>query len=177
MTHAELVRRAARWLRTTARCTVVLVEHHGGSRTVPDAIGWRGSYSVVVECKTSRSDFLRDRRKPSLTSYAERPGFKCYYLTEAGLLTPPDLPFGWGLLEVVATRWRTLVAKRVEARPDGPDDRTPDQLRREVLRLMLELRRYQSQGIRYETVRELVTRRENLRRLGREITRMRENPA
>jgi hypothetical protein len=38
---------------------------------IPDAIGWNTHGSVVVECKTSRADFMRDRDKRVLW---RRPG-------------------------------------------------------------------------------------------------------
>lgn len=66
MTHVELVERAVRWLWGTKRCNVVLSENASCSE-VPDAIGWStaGSWrgSIVVECKTSLSDFHADKKK------------------------------------------------------------------------------------------------------------------
>ena len=69
---------------------------------MPDAIGWkRACHSVVVECKTSRADFLADQEKP----FRQKPelGLGCerFYLTRAGLLQPKELPRGWGLLESI----------------------------------------------------------------------------
>jgi hypothetical protein len=66
MTHEALVGRGARWLQSNRRCEPVL---HGINVTaeIPDAIGWSSSYkfrgSHVLECKASRSDFIRDRHK------------------------------------------------------------------------------------------------------------------
>jgi hypothetical protein len=69
--HQALCDVAERWLRNAMGCKIVL----GGvasCREVPDAIGWsnscRGGYgSIVVECKTSMSDFYRDRKKTTRT--------------------------------------------------------------------------------------------------------------
>ena len=64
MTHAQLVAKAVRWLRSY-RCGVVLSEQACVSGEMPDAIGWKhGCHSVLVECKVTRGDFLADRAKP-----------------------------------------------------------------------------------------------------------------
>lgn len=66
MSHEELVERAAQWLANSRRCNVVLTEN-ASCREVPDAIGWSTAWkhrgSIVVECKTSVSDFHADRKK------------------------------------------------------------------------------------------------------------------
>lgn len=160
MTHAELVRRAAGWLRTAMRCYVVLTEHTAGWEH-PDAIGWRrgGAQSIVVECKVSRSDFLRDRQKSTRSHYSARPGLWCYYLTPPGLLmamnadgvTPQPfraLPDGWGLLHAEPRRVRVVT----RAQPNEEiDDRSSTQLRLELQRLYQEVRRYQVQGLKPQT--------------------------
>ncbi len=41
MTHADLVKRAVRWLASSRRCVVVLAESSAFcSNQVPDALGW-----------------------------------------------------------------------------------------------------------------------------------------
>jgi hypothetical protein len=152
MTHADLVARAARWLRTTMACHVVLTEHTVGQE-YPDAIGWRGrGESVVVECKISRSDFLRDRHKASRAHYGQRPGVWCYYLTPPGLVWGPQitlaLPEGWGLLHAEP---RLIRVVQKAAPTTGVDDRSVTQLRRELYRLYSEVRRYQVQGLKPQT--------------------------
>ncbi len=100
MTHDELCARAARWLKKTRGCRLVLREvvSYAGER--PDAMGWQAStgWSLLVECKVSRSDFLRDRKKSSRGSHWSMGQFR-FYMTPPGLLTLEDLPEGWGLLE------------------------------------------------------------------------------
>lgn len=151
MTHADLVQRAVKWLRYALRCGVVLAEHNAGHE-FPDAIGWRGSWSHVVECKISRADFFADRKKPTRASYGERPACWCYYMTPPRLVAPEELPDGWGLVEV-ADATRAQVRRVVRPKPDDQiDDRTEHQMRREVVRLYQEVRRYQAQGLRYQTV-------------------------
>lgn len=61
-THHDLVLRACRWLDKSRRCGLVTAEPVACSEQ-PDAIGWCGMFSTVVECKTSRADLLRERKK------------------------------------------------------------------------------------------------------------------
>jgi hypothetical protein len=99
MTHAQLVQQAVAWLRGY-RCGVVLSEQACLSGEMPDAIGWkRACHSVLVECKISRADFLADRDKPFRQKPEIGVGCERFYLAPAGMLTPSDLPLGWGLLE------------------------------------------------------------------------------
>jgi hypothetical protein len=101
MSHAQLIERAVRWLRSY-RCGVVLSEQACASGEMPDAIGWkRGCHSVLVECKTSRADFLADREKPWRRKPENGAGCERFYLTPAGLVRPQELAPGWGLLEMV----------------------------------------------------------------------------
>lgn len=110
VTHAELVERAARWLRRQGY-GVVLTEFHTASPEVPDAIGFNARWSALVECKTSRSDFYRDAKKPGRPrgagEYARLRaqaglGRQRYYMAAPGVLSV-DLVREhrprWGLLE------------------------------------------------------------------------------
>jgi hypothetical protein len=99
LTHADLVERAARWLRNTKRCGVVLTECSNG-REIADAMGWNMRQSLLVECKTSRADFLRDRHKPTRRIPELGCGNYRYYMTPRGLLRIEELPEKWGLLEI-----------------------------------------------------------------------------
>jgi len=99
MTHVQLVERAVRWLRGY-RCGVVLSEQACVSGEMPDAIGWKQAcHSVVVECKVTRADFVRDRAKPFRQKPEKGVGSERYYLTPPGLVKIEELPAGWGLLE------------------------------------------------------------------------------
>jgi hypothetical protein len=99
MTHAQLVERAVRWLRSY-RCGVVLSEQACVSGEMPDAIGWkRTNHSVLVECKITRADFLADRGKPFRQKAEQGVGSERFYLTPPALVKLEELPVGWGLLE------------------------------------------------------------------------------
>lgn len=100
MTHADLVKSAAAWLKRHFKCAIVATELVTTARETPDAIGWRvgGMQSILVECKTSRGDFTRDRRKG--VAAEARAGLEKWYLTPPGLIkSPAEVPAGWGLAE------------------------------------------------------------------------------
>ena len=101
MTHDDLVARAARWLRGTQRCSVVITVTESCTYEIPDAIGWRHmGYSILVECKTFRSDFFRDVKYKNCHSPKMGMGQRRYFMTPPGLLGLDEIPQGWGLLEV-----------------------------------------------------------------------------
>lgn len=142
MTHADLVQVAARWLRRSAACRVVLTEKPSGGGEIPDAIGWDAHRrSTLVEVKVSRGDFFRDRKKPSRDPRACM-GRLRWYLTPRGLLQPEEIPEPWGLLEWTGARvWRRKAAVDTT--------RSEPALRREIGLLVAELNAYQAQGITY----------------------------
>lgn len=149
MTHAELVAAAVRWLKGTVRCGVVLAEPHAMNGESPDAIGWRSSYSVLVECKASRADFFADQKKPGRVD-GRRLAWHCYYLTPPGLLRAEEVPLPWGLLEAHGRCIR--VVRDVPESMRDVDDRSAAELRHELRLLWAELRRYHAQGITYQTM-------------------------
>lgn len=100
MTHTAMVERAVEWLRGAYGCGIVLSEQACCTGETPDVIGWKGRCrSVVVECKVSRADFLADRAKPWRVDTAGALGCERYYMAPAGMISPPELPPGWGLVE------------------------------------------------------------------------------
>jgi hypothetical protein len=110
MTHAQLVERAVRWLRSY-RCGVVLSEQACVSGEMPDAIGWKQAcHSVLVECKVARADFLADRAKPFRQKAEKGVGSERFYLTPPLMVKAEELPPGWGLLEYRRGRIETVQA-------------------------------------------------------------------
>lgn len=96
--HSDLVATARAWLKKGHSVVVTEIGNAGGE--CPDAIGFTGGFSTLIECKASRSDFLADkakhfRRHPQLGMGTFR-----YYMAPAGLIAIDDLAPAWGLLEV-----------------------------------------------------------------------------
>lgn len=100
MSHADLVKRAEKWLRTTKGCSVVFVDFTTFSGEKPDAIGFQSGLSILVECKASRSDFCADRHKPWRRIPERGMGSQRYYMAPAGMINASEVPARWGLLEV-----------------------------------------------------------------------------
>jgi hypothetical protein len=134
MTHAQLVEKAVRWLRSY-RCGVVLSEQACVSGEMPDAIGWKqASHSVLVECKITRADFLADREKPFRQKPERGVGSERFYLTPPALIKFEELPTGWGLLEYRRGHIEML-------QPSGKNLRTAVGFRYEMNLLLSSLRR------------------------------------
>jgi len=102
--HDFLCKEAVRWLlgkgSRYGKCKVAAYEVNTlAISETPDAIGF--SYNgdrLLVECKVSRSDFLRDKKK----SFRKDPGhgIGCfrYYLVPEGLVAYDEIPDRWGLI-------------------------------------------------------------------------------
>lgn len=113
MTHDELVNAAALWAEKRRRFRVVLRDVRCTLVSEqPDVIAWK-SYgaSLLVECKASRADFLRDRKKAWRRRAEEGMGYERYYAVpyDAFAVSVEELG-GWGLL-LVHPRGRVEVAK------------------------------------------------------------------
>lgn len=97
--HDALCLRAEHWLNSQG-CKIVIRDPFRCStnKEQPDAIGWRKFTSIMIEVKTSRSDFLSDKRK----TFRKRPSYGMgdwrFYLCPPHLIEIDDLPKGWGLL-------------------------------------------------------------------------------
>jgi hypothetical protein len=116
MTHDELIKRAVRWLRKK-RCHVIAAElvTYARSRETPDVIGWYGTGSILIECKTSRGDFRADLLKPARTTGIAMGDWR-FYFTPPGLLNGLKLPNGWGLYEVHPNSVRHVRGVRYDVR-------------------------------------------------------------
>ena len=119
--HDRLVSRGARWLTRShdgtsqafsmpsfrsplefdpcyiGSCGVILTEYVCYLDNIPDAIGFASNFSIVIECKTSRNDFAKDKYK-SHRHRDKQPGNFRFYLVPQGLIKPEEAPEGWGLL-------------------------------------------------------------------------------
>ena len=99
VTHKDLVDAAVKQLKSWS-CSPILRELVTLNSTgeVPDAIGWNCHGSILFECKTSRADFLRDRKKIFRYSLEDMGmGDWRFYITLPGVVRSADeLPRGWG---------------------------------------------------------------------------------
>lgn len=105
-THAELVQVAATWLRK--KCSVVVTEI-ATTGEEPDAIGWHGNHSTLIECKATRADFMADRMKGFRRQTDRGIGQARYFLTPPALVAIFELPPGWGLIEYDGEKTRCLL--------------------------------------------------------------------
>lgn len=96
--HRAMCERAAQWLRGTMGCNIAVWELTACAAEKPDAIGWNPFKSILVECKTSRADFLRDKLKLHKKSPEKGMGNYRYYFCPPDVIKVEDLPENWGLL-------------------------------------------------------------------------------
>jgi hypothetical protein len=117
MQHSTLVALGVRWL--SRQCSVVLYEFATPADENPDVIGWApGAGSVLIECKLSRSDFLRDATKTVRRNPQAGMGHRRYYLCPAELIQTKELPPKWGLL------WATCRQVTIKREAKGHPDRS-----------------------------------------------------
>ncbi|WP_313374311.1 hypothetical protein [Chishuiella sp.] len=98
MKHSELVEIAYKWV--LKRCGVAFKEITCQNKEIPDVIGFRSDYSFLIEAKTSKSDFLVDKKKSFRINPSEGVGDFRFFIAVEGLLKIEDLPKDWGLIEV-----------------------------------------------------------------------------
>jgi hypothetical protein len=95
--HSTLVAMGVRWL--SRQCSVVLYEFATAADENPDVIGWvPGADSVLIECKLTRPDFLRDATKAVRKNPRAGMAKRRYYLCPPDVIQVKDLPPKWGLL-------------------------------------------------------------------------------
>ena len=74
-----MVAMGVRWL--SRQCSVVLYEFATEADENPDVIGWAlGAGSILIECKLSRSDFIKDAAKIVRRNPRAGMGHRRYYL-------------------------------------------------------------------------------------------------
>lgn len=106
MTHDDLVKKSARWLKRhysnciVPNCSTVVSELSALPKTgeIPDVIGWSNWTSVLIEVKMSRADFFADFKKEFRRQSKLGMGELRLYCCPKGLLSIEDTPERWGLL-------------------------------------------------------------------------------
>jgi hypothetical protein len=98
--HNELCRQGKRWLEKTigARLAISEIVCNSIWGEIPDVIGWKSGYSLLIECKTSRADFKADSKKIFRMNPDYGMGTFRLYLCPDETIKPDELPKGWGLL-------------------------------------------------------------------------------
>jgi hypothetical protein len=155
MTHDELVSRASKWLANSMKCSVVITEM-SGHHEEPDAIGWGSSgFSVLIECKTSKSDFDRDKWKAGRRTPPQwGVGDRRYYLVPPNLANyvAENRPDGWGVL--VAHKTRIMIKEEGEYFKQSYKSREIGYLVSALRRLAAEKHPISGSNIRYYTIDE-----------------------
>jgi hypothetical protein len=81
---------------------------------MPDAIGWHGGWTFLVECKVTRADFNADAKKSFRVTPEHGVGDFRYYLTTGpDIISVDDIPEKWGLLHLTP-RGRVIVVRHAE---------------------------------------------------------------
>lgn len=76
---------------------------------IPDVIAWNyRADCTVIECKCNRKDFTHDISKP-IRIAPDALGRYRYYMAPPLMISPSELPTGWGLLEVTQSTIRKIV--------------------------------------------------------------------
>jgi hypothetical protein len=123
ITHDELIELGRKWLIKPynsaasyghSSCSVILTEICTATRSgeQPDALGFCSDKSILIECKTSRADFLADRNKPFRIVPETGVGCQRWYMAPQGLIKENEVPSKWGLLEVTHSKRIILSKKR-----------------------------------------------------------------
>lgn len=101
MTHQELVARAKKWLEKNHNVVLADPLTQSVNSEWPDVIGWNcfsRKLSTVIECKSSRADFLADKNKPHIVVPDVGMGDNRYYMCPPDIISPHDLKPWFGLL-------------------------------------------------------------------------------
>jgi hypothetical protein len=99
ITHAYLVEKARRYLAKDHPIVMTEMPSYWNNES-PDAIGFAGNNSTLIECKISRSDFLADKKKYFRRNPNYGMGKHRYFLAPKDLIKINELPENWGLLEI-----------------------------------------------------------------------------
>lgn len=96
--HERLNVIAAKWAKSQGFPVVATNVFAAGCRERIDVIAFRANGSLLIEAKVSRSDFLADAKKPERSCGGV--GLYRFYITPDSLVSPNEVPDGWGLITV-----------------------------------------------------------------------------
>ena len=97
-THKELVEIGYKWVLN--RCGFAFKELSCINSEIADIIGFNSNGTFLLEAKTSRADFIADKKKPFRCNPCVGMGDWRFFITQTGLIKVEELPDMWGLIEV-----------------------------------------------------------------------------
>ena len=115
LTHADLVTKGIKWLRSQGgkqwSAPLAFGEIVAVGNEIPDVIGFSSNGSTLIECKTSKSDFKRDKKKMFRSVPQMGMGKYRFYMCPTGLIEKNELPDNWGLIYVSEKGVAKLIVK------------------------------------------------------------------
>lgn len=114
--HYEYIQIVSKWLKKHTynvkihNCPIIATDIVSLNNTgeVPDVIGWSSSQSVLVEVKTSRTDFKKDFKKKFRIDQSKGMGNYRLYCCPENMIDVNELPENWGLLYVVDNKIKLI---------------------------------------------------------------------
>lgn len=102
LTHSDIIEISYKWILKTQSCGIAFKELVSlSSSETPDVIGFGScGFSVLIEAKVSRQDFLKDRKKYFRIYPENGMGTRRFYACPPNIIKKSDLPEGWGLIYV-----------------------------------------------------------------------------
>lgn len=103
LTHREIIECLGGYADRNLGCVTGLLERGGycGGGESPDYIGFNAKgESFLIEVKISRADFQADKKKLFRKFPKAGVGKYRYFACPDGLITPEELPEGWGLIYI-----------------------------------------------------------------------------
>ncbi len=96
--HSDLVEIGYRWV--IKKCGFAFKELTCINNEIADVIGFNSNGTFVLEAKTSRADFLKDKKKTFRKDSGIGMGDWRFFIVPKGLIKVTELPEMWGLIEV-----------------------------------------------------------------------------
>lgn len=97
-THNDLINIGYKWV--MSRCSFAFKDLATISSEIPDVIGFNSIGTFLIEAKTSRADFLKDKKKDFRINPCKGMGDWRFFIAPKGLIQTNELPELWGLIEV-----------------------------------------------------------------------------
>ena len=115
LTHAFLVDKGMRWVRSQNgqrwNAPLSFGEVVCAGNETPDVMGFSSHGSTLIECKVSKADFKRDKKKMFRSISQKGMGKYRLYMCPTGLITEEELPADWGLIYVSEKGIAKLIVK------------------------------------------------------------------